>query len=405
MQRETRLRSVDIETPKIETSINSRQNVSLDWRRGLSWRWVTFIAFVVVPTLAAGAYLYLLASDQYVSEFRFRLRHAEPSHMSAASALAGLTGASAAVDSMSDSEIVVQYIESRQILDDLAPKLNIDQLYNRPTIDWYSRLKADASIEDKLKYWRSVVDPFYDSSTGIVTVKVRAFLPNEAEHISQSVLNLAEKLVNNLSDRAQADKLSYATKEIADKAEALREAELAMRQFRNTNAILFPTIQATEASGLDSKLRETVSKDRVAIESLKRQGVSANAPQMQGLQSEVTSLEAELERLQTGVTRNSTESGSAASPPLATLLAAYDRLDIDDKLATKAYETALSAGQLARDEANQQHIYLDAFVTPALPEKSLYPVRWRALLQVAFASFAIWSLGLLLWRAVIDHID
>jgi hypothetical protein len=45
-------------------------------RRSLGWLW--FVIVVVLPAALAGAYYYLFDADQYVAEFRFALRSAEP---------------------------------------------------------------------------------------------------------------------------------------------------------------------------------------------------------------------------------------------------------------------------------------------------------------------------------------
>src|ERR1700741_2687790 len=40
--------------------------------------WCSFAIVIVVPVLAAAYYYFLVAADQYVAEFRFALRSAEP---------------------------------------------------------------------------------------------------------------------------------------------------------------------------------------------------------------------------------------------------------------------------------------------------------------------------------------
>jgi len=368
------------------------------------WR-LGFIVCVVLPTLIAAGYLYGFASDQYVSDFRFRLRHAQTVRMDPASALAGLTGSASPLQSMTDSEIVVQYLQSRQVLEDLAPILNLEKIYARAKVDWLARLNPGEPIENRLRYWRHVVDPFFDMTTGIVTVKVRAFERAEAMQVASALLLLAERLVNNLSERAMTDKVAYAKQEVAEKLAEMRASELAVREFRNANEILLPTIQATEASGLDTQLRAAIANARASVNALRAQGVAANGPQIRTLENRIAGLEAEMARQQTRLTSGSAPGESTRAPTLATQLTRYEALQVDAKIAAGAYEMAVTAEQRARDEASQQQIYLDAFVKPGLPERSLYPIRWRILLQVCAGAFVLWCLGMLIWRAVLDHVD
>ena len=367
------------------------------------WRLISFILIVLLPVLLGAVYLYGFASDQYVSEFRFRLRHAQTLRMDPSSALAGLTGAAAPLQAMTDSEIVVQYLQSRQVLDDLATLVPIDALFARPDADWWARMDAADPIETKLRYWQYMVDPFFDMATGIVTVRVRAFDRAQAQALSAALLGLSEKLVNTLSERAVADKVAYAKGETAAKARAMAAAEVALRQFRNANGVLFPQMQANEATGLDGQLRADLAAARATATGLRARGVAPDGPQMRTLNSRIAGLEAELSHQQTRVTRPDAATSDAA--PLASVLASYEALDVDAKIATKSYEMAVMAEQRARDEAAQQQIYLDAFVRPAVPQKSLYPIRWRLLLQIGAGAFILWCLSLLTWKAVLDHVE
>jgi len=58
-------------------------------RRRLSPRLVSFVLCVAAPTLVAAIYYAFIAADQYVAEFRFGLRTAEPLRADPASVLQG----------------------------------------------------------------------------------------------------------------------------------------------------------------------------------------------------------------------------------------------------------------------------------------------------------------------------
>ena len=395
-------------TPMASMDAVERMPAAAPRRHRLSWNRIVFGLSVILPIVLAAIYVYGFASDQYVSEFRFRLRNAQTSRLdsSSASLMSSLTGTSGALEAAAESEIVVQYLESRQVLEDIKPAIDLDRIYGRESADWYARLSANEPIEEKVRYWHRVADPFYDASTGIVTVKIRAFEPGDARVVSAAVLAAAEKLVNTLSDRANADRLAYARATTGEKLTVWKNAEVALREFRNANGVLFPNMQAGESTGLDGNLRAAESKTRAALDTLRLQGVAPDAPQVRSLTAQMVSIQTELRRTQAQITRPSPATGPATGVlPLATLVTTYEGLDVDAKIASKAYELAIMAEQRARDEANQQRVYLDAFVQPAEAQKSLYPVRWRMLLEVAAASFAAWCLGTLLYRAIMDHID
>lgn len=382
-------------------------------RRRFPWKTTTLILTVALPTVLTGIYLHQYAADQYVSEFRYRLRHAQPAKLENTSALAGLAGAGAALETMTDSEIVVQYLQSRQVIDDIQQDVDLDTIYGRNQRDWWNSLPHGEPIEDKVKYWRHVADPFFDASTGVTTVKVRAFERADAQRVSQALLTSAEKLVNELSRRAEGNRLTYTLQSVDLKLAAWKEAETALRNFRNANEVVLPNIQASESSRLDGSLRSAESRIRASLDALRLQGISDTSPQARTLKAQFDSVTAEIKRTQTQQTRSEPpvapslkgEKGQVSLQSFATILTTYESLETVAKISAKTYELALTAEQRARDEASQQQIYLDAFVKPAVAEKSIYPVRWRILLEVSLGSFACWCLGVLLWRGIMDHID
>src|SRR5207237_10721117 len=78
---------------------------------------LSFIALVLVPVAVAAAYLFVIAADQYVSEFRFSLSSIDPPHLDTLSLLTGNANRSPAG---AESQIVVQHIPSRATVDGLA---------------------------------------------------------------------------------------------------------------------------------------------------------------------------------------------------------------------------------------------------------------------------------------------
>jgi capsular polysaccharide transport system permease protein len=100
-----------------------------------------------------------------------------------------------------------------------------------------------------------------------------------------------------------------------------------------------------------------------------------------------------------------TNGGGASDAPLASVLSEYDVLHLDQDLSAKVYERALMSLQDARNAASQQGVYLAAFVRPSLPQESMYPIRWRVMVETALLSFVGWCLLQLLYHGIRDHID
>src|SRR5438270_12212490 len=159
---------------------------------------LSFIAFVLVPIMVVAVYLFTIAADQYVSEFRFSLSSIDPPRLDPLSLLAG--NASRAPAGL-ESQIVVQYIASRAMVDQLDGSLDLRHMFSPPEADWWARLPRPTSIEALVLYWRGQVDSFYDPANGTVVVRVRAFTPVEALQLAKAIVAASEQLVNDLSAR------------------------------------------------------------------------------------------------------------------------------------------------------------------------------------------------------------
>ncbi len=370
------------------------------------WRLASLVGAVLLPTLAAGAFLYGFAADQYVTEFRFSVRHEAPLRMdgtgSAAMTASLGSGAASPLAVITDSQIVIQYLKSRQVIDDIvAAGVDLDAIYARNDTDILAHLSPGGPVEERQRYWKRMVDPFFDMTTGIVSVEVRAFSPADARLVAATALRLAEKLINDMAARAHNDVLEYATKEVAASENKLQAAQATIAAYRNRHAVLFPEMQATSDTLVEGKVRDTLIEAQTAYNAQRARGVSADSIQMRILADRIVATEVALR----GVHGRLAQSNTAVDASLATVLSEYGVLHLREEIAAKVYERAVMALQDARNAASQQGVYLAAFVRPGLPEESIYPIRWRIILEIALLSFAGWCLLQLLYHGIRDHID
>jgi capsular polysaccharide transport system permease protein len=371
------------------------------------WRAASLLIAVLLPTALVGGYLYRYAADQYVTEFRFSVRHAAPLRMDATVAsplTASLGGGVSPLAVITDSQVVIQYLKSRQVIDDIiASGVDLDAIYARADNDFLAHLRPHAPVEERQRYWRLMVDPFFDMTTGIVSVQVRAFNPADAQLVAATALRLAEKLVNDMSSRARDDVLAYASREVAGSKAKLTSSQETIASYRNHHAVLFPEMQATSDTSVEGKVWENLIEAKTAFNAQLAVGVSADSMQMRMLANRIAAMETALREVHGRMAQAGTGRDPDAS--LASVLSEYDALHLDEQLAAKVYERALMALQDAKNAVSQQGVYLAAFVRPGLPQESMYPIRWRIMLETALLSFVAWCLLQLVYHGIRDHID
>ncbi|MBV9860307.1 MAG: hypothetical protein JO038_09430 [Alphaproteobacteria bacterium] len=373
--------------------------------RRLPFRLISFLCCVVLPAIAAGYYYFFWASDQYIAEARFGVRAAETSRPEIGS-LGALSMGMGPTRVDSDSYVIVQYVASRAMVDNLRAKFDFAAMFARPSADWPARLSLPATAEELDDYWKDHIDAFYDQTSGIIDVKVRAFTPQDALKLADAVTAASEQLVNQLSARARADIVRNSEEEVKKTETRLTAILAKIRQFRDAQGVIDPRKSAETSSTLAARLRDELVKAKSEMGTL-RAYLSADAPSVKVLEARIRAMDTQLRALQGEVTGTATaqaQPGQADTPPLSGKIGTYEELESDRIFAERAYQRSLETLDRARENADRQQEYLATFVSPTLPEEALYPRRFRSVGVAIMLCFAIWAIGLLTVQSVREHL-
>ena len=364
------------------------------WR--VPFRLLSFVIVVAMPTILAGVYYFFIAADQYVAEFRFALRAVEPVR----GEIAGIFQPSAAPSPVSvDSHAVVQYLGSRDIIDDLAKTLDLREMFSRSTADWWARLQLPVSIEELVRYWKNQVDAFYDVTNGTIVVRARAFTPEDALQLAQGIFASSERLVNELSARARRDTLRNSESEVRRAEKRLKTALTRLSEFRDREGLIDPRKSADAVQALAARIRDDIVRAETELSTVKHY-MRADALSVKMLEARIQSLQAQLHSVESEVT----DTEKSRSEVLSRVMESYERLESERTFAEKAYQHALEALDRARMNADRQQVYIAGFVQPSLPEEALYPRRLRSIGIAFFFSCAVWVIGAFTVQTVREHL-
>jgi capsular polysaccharide transport system permease protein len=344
---------------------------------------ISFFALVVIPTFIAGLYLAFVASDQYVSEARFAVRGGDQSSLSVASML-GMTSS----DQAQNSLILVNYLQSRGLVEQLDKSLGLRKLYARDGVDFLSRFNVDKPIEDLTRYWRWHSSISMETISGVVTVAVRAFTPQDALAIANEVIVNSEKLVNDLSDRSRRDALRTAKTELDRAENALQDKVRAMRDLRNSDQLLDANIAAEVMTKMLGELRLSRINLEQEYSALMR-SVKPDSPNARVLSARITSLKSEIAKLEGQMTQPGGGKGAALSDAMSR----FNREKLELDFAQKQYVAASAAFERARVELESQQVYLATFLKPVLAQEPLYPKRWWLWSIILVGGLALWGAG------------
>jgi capsular polysaccharide transport system permease protein len=373
-----------------------RQSTDAPPRRRSRLGWFSFLIIVAVPAAIAAAYYFLIATDQYVAEFRFALRSAEPErHDPALFLQESIAPSVIGVDSYA----VVQYLASRAIIDDLSATLDLRQIFSRSEADWPARLDLPVSIEELVRYWKRQVDAFFDATNGTIVVRARAFTPQDAFKLAEGILASSERLVNDLSARARRDALRNAEDEVGRAEKHLKSALTRLREYRDKEGIIDPRKTADATVALAGRVRDELVRADTELSTLKHY-MRDDAPSIKILEARVQSLEAQRRAVESEVT----DTEKTRSEALSRVMGSYEQLESERTFAENTYQHALQALDHSRINADRQQVYLATFVQPTLPEEALYPRRLQSFLVVSGVAFAVWIIGGFIVQSVRDHL-
>jgi capsular polysaccharide transport system permease protein len=345
---------------------------------------VGFVVVVVLPSLVGTVYFGLVASDQYVSEARFALRGGTAPKLDPLGALTGFPS----LQIIQDTQIVVDYLQSRAMVEILQDTIGITGMFSRPEVDYFSRLDPEKPIEKIVRYWKKMIDVKVQVPSGIVVVSVHAYTPRDAATIARAVLDASERLVNDMNDRMRKDSLKMTEVEQDRARDRLASARSALEQARNEEGLL----SAEKALEVQNTLIVTERTSLLRLQQeydTQRQYLGEASPQLRALKKRIDAEKEQIARLEAQLTRR--PDAESEEKVLSGAMNRLDYLDFERQVAEKAYATALASHERARLVSETQLLYINTFVRPLEAQQARYPKRQMWIGIIIGASLAIWA--------------
>jgi capsular polysaccharide transport system permease protein len=361
---------------------------------------LSFLLMVALPAVAATAYFAFLAADQYHAEARFAVRGTESG---ATDILGMITGSPGGGSSAGDSYMLQQYIGSREMIEAVDRTIDLETVFNRPEADFWARLGEGRSIEEIQAYWQGMVSAEFDPYSSIITLEVRAFRADDAQIVAAEVVRESEAMVNRLADKARADAITFAQRELEFSEWRLQDARRAVTEFQNAQSTFDPGARAAANQQLVIALETRLGDARAELESLTALA-GPESPSARVLQTRIAALEAQIAAERSKVSGGlPAQSATPEAGGLTNTVADFQELKTAEEFAQQVYMASLKGLESARAEAKRTHSYLATFVSPMLAQDAMYPLRIRDTIIVIIVAIGVWAIAGLLYSAVRDH--
>lgn len=364
-------------------------------RRRSSTLRILFVIVVILPTLVGAVYFGLIASKRYVSEAQYIVRGVSNHQSMGLAALLTTFGISRAAD---DTYAIQSFMQSRDAIRQLEERLPLRAMFSRQGTDFIARFphfwRGD-SFEMLYEYFQQRVTVSQDQSTGVSSLRVEAFAPEDAQAIASALMRLGEERANRMNARAEHDTVENALAEVSRAEAKVVATQADLTAFRNHEMLIDPSQNSLAMLGTITQLKGDLAQTSIQLG--ETVSGSPSSPAIQSLEARATAL-------RQGI---ATEQGEMAGndKALAGKVSTYERLTLLRDLAGKSFANALTALDTARQEARRQKIYVVTIVEPNLPDEDTEPQRMRMILTFFVMSFAVFAMGWMLLAGAKEHVQ
>ena len=240
-----------------------------------------------IALVASVVYVWACTQDRYICTAEFRVSQQSLSGTEVAIPQLALTGLS---DSGSaDSQIVIGYVNSADVLLDLERQYKLVEHYQAPKIDVIFRLKPNANLEERLQYYRSRILGHFDQETGMTVITVDSFEPQLSQNIAKTLLKGAENYLNQVNQTIADQQLSFVRSEVERNTKRIDDLNAELITLQNENNFISPTESISSTLSTVQRLKFESFKAQGEIATVERE--SPNSPILSNLRSQLRSLE------------------------------------------------------------------------------------------------------------------
>jgi capsular polysaccharide transport system permease protein len=321
------------------------------------------MVFVMLPSLIAGYYFYVVATPLYSAKSEFVIQQSENVM---AGGMGGLLRGSP-MATQQDSIAVQGYLQSREAMLRLDQDFGFVGHFSAPNVDELQRLEPGSGLEAAYKVYQNKIKISYDSTEGIVKMEVMATDPATAVQFNEALISYAEEQVDELTQRMRGDQMQGAQDSYADAEAKLLAAQRQLVTLQEGMSVISSEQEMQLITGQLAQLETQMTTERLSLEQM-RLNPEPNKARMAPIEQRIVALQVQIDGLRARLTEGTADVQSIAKIR-GELLIAEAETRRRELLLTQAVE----AMETARVEANRQTRYLSVSVHPIAPDKPAYP--------------------------------
>jgi capsular polysaccharide transport system permease protein len=360
-------------------------------RRFLRTNLILFILTFVLPLMAFSAYLLFVASDRYESLASGTITEEKTAVTGLDLSVLGVTNSASDKDSL----ILKEFIESKDMLAFLDQRLRIREHVTQPSIDFYSRLDPEATLEEFHEYYLWLVSVEYDPPSKLIRFGVQGFDENFAHSLLKLIVERSQQFIDRINEQVTREQLRFFDREIADSESRLKLAKEALIAFQRENRLMTTEGETQTVMATIQTLEQGLAQKESDLSS-RLQVLDRSAPQLQTLQMEISALRSQIEQAKERL-------AGASDTSISELDAQFREIQLNLEFVTNIYKSNLNALEQARLEAARRLKFLIVVAQPSVPERAEYPRRAYLIATAAVVLLILFFVASLTTAIIREH--
>lgn len=335
-------------------------------------------------------YLYRFAEDRFQSISQFSITVEDQSSAEVSAGLLSVLSGSGNVAGP-DLQAAIAFIHSADLLSKLEEEFNLAEHYKQPEHDIIFKLEDDASLEDRLKYYRERIVAKYNQVSGMIDLSVETFDPGLSHRLSKQILSDTEQFINSLNKDVANERLNSVNVELERAQNVVEQSEQDILSFQTKHKIINPeTIIAARIEAIQALRLEKDNKE-VNLRVLK--STSSNSPLIRELIATIKETEAAIQSREEVLT-------GPEQVKFNTILAGFKSLQLKQDFALKLREGAQLILEQTRAQAITKSRFFSVIQNPYLAEEYTNPRReylsatWVTVIILSFYLFRAFCLSI-----------
>lgn len=258
------------------------------------------LGFPVAVAAIAAAISFALPNEYKATARLLPPQQSQSSAIALLSQLGGMASAAAGAAGLKNpNDMYVGMLKSRTIADKLIARFDLKRVYEIESMDKV-RLRLDKESD------------FNSGKDGLITIEVEDRDPKRVAQMANAYVEELLKLTNELAVTEASQRRLFFQRELEKAKNNLAQAEMKLKGALDTKGVVSVDLQSRAIIETVGKLRAMISAKEIELNSM-RAFVTENNQDFRRTMEELTSLRAELSRLENGKSESPTRSDAAKS--------------------------------------------------------------------------------------------